>query len=68
VQTEGVIRSSEDVVSTVNNLVHQGNVRRIATQGKGTETLPEVPLVLGCGHRSSAAHTGRTHHRMQDRD
>jgi len=37
----------EQLVSTVKELVHQGNIRRITIQNKDGRTLLELPLTLG---------------------
>ena len=46
-RTEEFTISGEDLVSTVKNLVHQGNIRRITIVNKDGRTLLEVPLTLG---------------------
>ena len=46
-RTEELSISGEDLVSTVKNLVHQGNIRRITIQNKEGKTLLEIPLTLG---------------------
>ena len=46
-RTERMSISGEDLVSTVKNLVHQGNIRRIAIENKDGKTLLEIPLTLG---------------------
>ena len=46
-RTEELSISSEDLVSTVKNLVHQGNIRRITIVNKDGRTLLEIPMTLG---------------------
>ncbi len=46
-RTERISISGEDLVSTVKDLVHQGNIRRIAIENKDGKTLLEIPLTLG---------------------
>jgi len=46
-RTEELSSSGEDLVSTVKNLIHQGNIRRITIQNKDGKTLLEIPLTLG---------------------
>ena len=46
-RTEVFSISGEDLVSTVKNLVHEGNIRRIAIENKDGKTLLELPLTLG---------------------
>ena len=46
-RTEVLSISGEDLVSTIKNLVHEGNIRRIAIENKDGKTLLEVPLTLG---------------------
>lgn len=46
-RTERISISGEDLVSTVKNLVQQGNIRRIAIENKAGKTLLEIPLTLG---------------------
>ncbi len=46
-RTEELNISGEDVMSTVKNLVHQGNIRRITIVNKDGRTLLEIPLTLG---------------------
>jgi len=46
-RTEEVRISGEKLVSTVKDLVHQGNIRRITIQNKEGKTLLELPLTLG---------------------
>ncbi|MEE8592657.1 MAG: DUF4342 domain-containing protein [Candidatus Bipolaricaulota bacterium] len=46
-RTEELSISGEDLVSTIKELVHQSNIRRITIQNKDGKTLLEVPLTLG---------------------
>ena len=46
-RTEVFSINGEDLISTVKNLVHEGNIRRIAIENKDGRTLLEVPLTLG---------------------
>ena len=46
-RTEELSISGEDLVSTVKNLVHQGNIRRITIENRDGRTLLEIPLTLG---------------------
>jgi hypothetical protein len=46
-RTERLSISGEDLVSTIKDLVHQGNIRRISIENKDGETLLEIPLTLG---------------------
>ena len=46
-RTEVFSISGEELLSTVKNLVHQGNIRRIAIENKDGRTLLEVPVTLG---------------------
>jgi hypothetical protein len=46
-RTEEFSISGEDLVATIKNLVHQGNIRRITIQNKEGRTLLEIPLTLG---------------------
>ena len=46
-RTEVFSIKGEDLISTVKNLVHEGNIRRIAIENKDGRTLLEVPLTLG---------------------
>lgn len=46
-RTERLTINGEELVSTVKNLVHQGNIRRIAIENKDGRTLLEIPLTLG---------------------
>jgi hypothetical protein len=46
-RTEEISLSGEDLVATVKNLVHQGDIRRITIENKDGKTLLEIPLTLG---------------------
>ena len=46
-RTEVFSINGEDLVSTIKNLVHEGNIRRIAIENKDGKVLLEVPLTLG---------------------
>ena len=46
-RTEELSISGEKLVSTVKEIIHQGNVRRISVRGRDGETLIEIPLTLG---------------------
>jgi len=46
-RTEELSISGEDLVSTIKELVHQSNIRRITIQNKDGKALLEVPLTLG---------------------
>ncbi len=46
-RTERMSISGEDLVSTVKELVRQGNIRHISIENKDGKTLLEVPLTLG---------------------
>ena len=46
-RTEEVTVSGEKLVSTVKELVHQGNIRRITVKNRSGESLIEIPLTLG---------------------
>ncbi len=39
--------SGEKLVSTVKEIIHQGNVRRVSVRNKEGETLVEIPLTFG---------------------
>ena len=45
--TEEVSISGEKLVSTVKEIIRQGNVRRIGIRNKNGESLFEMPLTLG---------------------
>jgi hypothetical protein len=46
-RTEEVTISGEKLISTVKELVHQGNIRRITIKNREGRVLIEVPLTLG---------------------
>lgn len=46
-RTEELRVSGEKLVSTVKELVHQGNIRRITVKNRDGKNLIEVPLSLG---------------------
>lgn len=46
-RTEEVTISGEKLISTVKDLVHQGNIRRITIKSREGKALIEVPLTLG---------------------
>ena len=46
-RTEELIVSGEKLVSTVKELVHQGNIRRITVKNRDGKSLIEIPLSLG---------------------
>jgi hypothetical protein len=46
-RTEELTVSGEKLVSTIKELVHQGNIRRITIKNKDGKSLIEVPLSLG---------------------
>ncbi|MEW5825389.1 MAG: DUF4342 domain-containing protein [Candidatus Bipolaricaulota bacterium] len=46
-RTEELNVQGEDLVRTVKELVHQGNIRRITIKNKEGRVLMEVPLTLG---------------------
>ena len=46
-RTEEISVSGEKLVSTVKDLVHQGNIRRITVKNREGESLIEIPLTLG---------------------
>jgi hypothetical protein len=46
-RTEEFSISGEKLVSTVKELVHQGNIRRITVQNRDGESLIEIPLSIG---------------------
>ena len=46
-RTEVFSINGEDLVSTIEKLVHEGNIRRIAIENKDSRVLLEVPLTLG---------------------
>jgi len=46
-RTEELTISGEKLVSTVKEIIRQGNVRRIGIRNKDGESLFEIPLTLG---------------------
>ena len=46
-RTEEVSISGEKLVSTIKEIIRQGNVRRIGIRNKEGETLFEIPLTFG---------------------
>ena len=46
-RTEEIRISGEKLVSTVKDLVHQGNIRRIAIVNRDGRSLMEIPLTFG---------------------
>jgi len=46
-RTEELTISGEKLISTVKEIIRQGNVRRISIHNKDGETLIEIPLTLG---------------------
>jgi len=46
-RTEELNVSGEKLVSTVKELVHQGNIRRITVKNRDGKSLIEIPLSLG---------------------
>ena len=46
-RTEELTISGEKLVSTVKEIIRQGNVRRIGVRNRDEETLFEIPLTLG---------------------
>jgi uncharacterized protein YciI len=46
-RTEEITISGEKLLSTVKDLVHQGNIRRITIKTREGRVLIEVPLTLG---------------------
>ena len=45
--TEEIKTTGEQLVGTVKELVHEGNIRRIIVKGEEGRTLIEIPLTLG---------------------
>ena len=45
--TEEWTLNGEDLVSTVKELLRQGNIRRISVRNKAGQTVFEVPLTVG---------------------
>jgi len=46
-RTEEVTVTGEKLVSTIKDLVHQGNIRRITVRNREGESLIVIPLTLG---------------------
>ena len=46
-RTEELTISGEKLVSTVKEIIRQGNVRRVSVRSKDGETLIDIPLTLG---------------------
>ena len=46
-RTEELTISGEKLVSTVKEIIRQGNVRRIGVRNRDGDTLFEIPLTLG---------------------
>ena len=46
-RTEELSISGEKLVSTVKEIIRQGNVRRVSIRNKDGETLLEIPLTIG---------------------
>ena len=46
-RTEELIISGEKLVSTIKEIIRQGNVRRIGVRNKDEESLFEIPLTIG---------------------
>lgn len=46
-RTEELSVSGEKLVSTVKELVHQGNIRRITIKNRDGKSLIQIPLSLG---------------------
>ena len=46
-RTEELTISGEKLVSTVKEIIRQGNVRRIGIRNRNGESLFEIPLTLG---------------------
>lgn len=46
-RTEEISISGEKLVSTVKDLVHQGNIRRMTVKNRDGESLIEIPLTAG---------------------
>jgi len=45
--TEEIKTTGDQLIGTVKELVHEGNVRRIIVKGEKGRTLIEIPLTLG---------------------
>jgi len=46
-RTEEVTVTGEKLVSTIKDLIHQGNIRRITVKNREGESLIVIPLTLG---------------------
>ena len=46
-RTEELSISGEKLVSTVKEIIRQGNVRRVSVRNKDGQTLLEIPLTFG---------------------
>ena len=46
-RTEELTVSEEKLVSTIKELVHQGNIRRLTVKNRDGKNLIEIPLSLG---------------------
>jgi len=46
-RTEEVTVTGEKLVSTIKDLVHQGNIRRVTVKNREGESLIVIPLTLG---------------------
>lgn len=46
-RTEELTVSGEKLVSTIKELVHQGNIRRLTVRNRDGKNLIEIPLSLG---------------------
>jgi len=46
-RTEEITISGEKLVSTVKDLVHQGNIRRLTVKNRNGKSLIEIPLTVG---------------------
>jgi len=46
-RTEEFTINGEDLVSTIKQIIREGNVRRISVRNKDGETLIEIPLTFG---------------------
>ena len=46
-RTEELTISGEKLVSTVKEILRQGNIRRVSVRNKEGETLMEIPLTFG---------------------
>ena len=45
--TEEIKTTGEQLVGTIKELVHEGNIRRIIVKGEKGRTLIEIPLTVG---------------------